>query len=40
LVLGLIDTRNNNVNPRSGLLRPRIDHARKRPSKLSAMYPV
>lgn len=40
LVLGLIDTRNNNVNPRYGLVRPRPPHAARRPSRLSAMYPV
>lgn len=40
LVLGLIDTRNNNVNPRYGLTRPRPDHAGRRPTRVSAMYPV
>jgi transposase InsO family protein len=40
LVLGLIDTRNNNVNPRYGLIRPRPDHASRRPTRVSAMYPV
>jgi transposase InsO family protein len=40
LVLGLIDTRNNNANPRWALLRPRPEHAGRRSSKVSAMYPV
>jgi transposase InsO family protein len=40
IVLGLIDTKNNNVNPRYGLLRARPEHGNRRPTKLSAMYPV
>lgn len=40
LVLGLIDTRNNNNNPRSGLVRPRPEHAGRRSSRVSTMYPV
>lgn len=40
LVLGLIDTRNGNVNPRTGLIRPRPEHAGRRPTRVSAMYPV
>lgn len=40
LVLGLIDTRNNNANPRYGLVRRRPEHGNRRPSKVSAMYPV
>lgn len=38
--LGLIDTRNQNVNPRSGLVRPRPEHRGRRPTTVSAMYPV
>lgn len=40
LVLGLIDTRDNNVNPRYGLIRPRPEHRGRRSTKVSAMYPV
>jgi transposase InsO family protein len=40
VLLGHIDTRNNNVNPRMGLVRPRPEHGNKRPTKISAMYPV
>jgi transposase InsO family protein len=40
VILGFIDTRNNNANPRYGLIRPRPDHAGRRPTKVSAMYPV
>jgi transposase InsO family protein len=40
LVLGLIDTRNNNANPRYGLIRPQPEHRGRRPTKVSAMYPV
>jgi transposase InsO family protein len=40
LVLGLIDTRNNNVNPRYGLIRPTPEHRGRRSTRLSAMYPV
>lgn len=40
LVLGLIDTRNNNVNPRYGLVRPKPEHAGRRSTKMSGMYPV
>lgn len=40
VTLGLIDTRNNNANPRYGLIRPQPDHAGRRPTRVSAMYPV
>lgn len=40
VLLGYIDMRNNNVNPRNGLVRPRPPHRRKRSTKVSAMYPV
>jgi transposase InsO family protein len=40
LILGLIDTRDNNVNPRYGLVRPVRSDKRKRSTKVSAMYPV
>jgi hypothetical protein len=40
VLLGLIDMRNNNVNPRTGLVRPRPGHTGRRPSRLSAMSPV
>jgi transposase InsO family protein len=40
VVLGLIDTRNDNVNPRYGLIRPKPEHRGRRPTKVSAMYPV
>lgn len=40
LLLGLIDLRNNNTNPRSNLVRPRPPHAGRRPTKVSAMCPV
>lgn len=40
VVLGFIDTRNNNVNPRYGLLRPKHAHARRRSTRVSPMYPV
>ena len=40
LALGLIDTRNNNVNPRSGLIRPAPEHRGRRSTKVSGIYPV
>jgi len=40
VLLGLIDTRNDNNNPRYGLVRPKPEHRGRRPSRVSAMYPV
>lgn len=40
IVLGLIDTHDNNANPRYALIRPRGPHGGQRPTKLSAMSPV
>jgi len=40
VLLGYIDARNNNANPRFGLVRPKPEHGNKRPTKVSAMYPV
>jgi hypothetical protein len=40
VLLGFIDMHNNNVNPRYGLVRPKPEHAGRRPTKVSAMYPV
>ena len=36
----VVDMRNNNVNPRRGLVRPRPGHASRRPTRVSAMSPV
>jgi transposase InsO family protein len=40
VLLGFIDTRNNNRNPRYGLVRIQPEHAGRRPTKVSPMYPV
>jgi transposase InsO family protein len=40
VVLGLIDTRNNNANPRVNLVRPGYGHGKKKPTRVSAIYPV
>ena len=40
VLLGLIDLRNNNVNPRSNLVRPRPPHRGRRSTRVSAMSPV
>ena len=36
-ILGLIDTRNDNINPRVGLVRPRPPHRRRRSTRVSVM---
>ena len=40
VMLGLIDMANNNVNPRTNLVRPRTPHGNRRPTRVSAMSPV
>lgn len=40
IVLGCIDLRNGNANPRYGLVRPRAYGKQPRPTRVSAMYPV
>jgi transposase InsO family protein len=40
VTLGLIDMANNNINPRSNLVRPRTPHGKRRPTRVSAMSPV
>jgi transposase InsO family protein len=40
VTLGLIDMRNNNANPRYGLIRPRLTKPHSRSTRVSAMSPV